>query len=675
MHHNGAERAIIFASKSIDKGRLLNKSSLRSPELLVLVLLIALSIVASLIGFKRRFSAEARNRRVETVVDYADAVNLSLAAHQPLDYVLRHIKAAGITSLALTEDTVDSLRTEGAISIKDESAMQTTVAFSATSNSDESRLADALTHKTALSFSRTGHTLTVNAPYFEISQLGLGLDPDQVSETVRTPLHICPRLSNFPGADDQSINWTLQSVKNESAGQATTLIFSGLDVLGDRNELRATANALDSTGLRYGSVEFGKQIGDDILCRLAAADTVRVHSIGGNEMPTMDIPTAIGRFGLAARERSIRVCYIRFFIGGAAGEPNILTTNDQYIQDIRKTLTQGGLLLGAAHPYTTNPLPGKLLFVIMSLGVAAGGLLLLKQFTGLSGTPFWLVLAASVLAGMFFASRSATPIGREVLALAAAMSYPTIGLLLIRLPENKSIKLSSFSALASAIRIYLQASAATFFGVLLVIGLLADRLFMLKVYEFAGIRLAVFTPILLVALYYALGFDSLPEAAKPSERIILVRKQWNRFMSSPMHVGQVLLGIIGLAIVGIILLRSGNDPGIGVSSNELWFRALLNKLLSVRPRTKEFLFGHPLLVAGLAFAFSGRRKPFALCMLAGAIGQSSLLNTFCHIHTPLTISVLRASLGLILGGIIGSFVFLALDRFLRPDNEIKQTVE
>jgi hypothetical protein len=142
-----------------------------------------------------------------------------------------------------------------------------------------------------------------------------------------------------------------------------------------------------------------------------------------------------------------------------------------------------------------------------------------------------------------------------------------------------------------------------------------------------------------------------------------------------MHVGQVLLGIIGLAIVGIILLRSGNDPGIGVSSNELWFRALLNKLLSVRPRTKEFLFGHPLLVAGLAFAFSGRRKPFALCMLAGAIGQSSLLNTFCHIHTPLTISVLRASLGLILGGIIGSFVFLALDRFLRPDNEIKQNVE
>jgi hypothetical protein len=631
------------------------------------LILIVLSIAAALVGVKNRFSVEARNKRVETVVDYIDAVNLSMAAHQPLDYVLAHVKNAGITSLALTEDTVDSLRTNGALTISDESTFQTTFGFAPSSKNVEARFEDSLRHKTGINFTESGSQLVVDAPYLEVSQLGLGLDPQQVGTTIRSGLSICPRLSNFPGADAASITWMLQNVKEQCAGKATTLIFSGLDVLGDRNSLRATADALSTTGLNYGSVEFGKQIGDDVLCRLAAAETVRVHSIGGNEMPTMDIPTAIGRFGLAARERSIRVCYIRFFIGGAAGESDILKTNDQFVHDISETLVQGGLALGPAHPYTRNPLPSKLLFILMSFGAVAGAMLLLKKFTGVTGIPFWGLLGVGLAIGIVLATRSTTPIGRELLALVSAMAFPTLGLILLKLPRTEASRPSTVGALAGALKLYAVISAATFIGVALVVGLLADRLFMLKVYEFLGIKLAVFTPILLVALYYALGFDLLSDNATWKDRQDCIASQWKKFMSSPLLIGQLILGIVGLAIVGVILLRSGNDPGIGVSSNELWFRAFLSKLLSVRPRTKEFMFGHPLLFFGLALACSGRKKPLAVFLLAGAIGQSSLLNTFCHVHTPVIISLTRALLGLVLGGVIGSIGFLVLQRFVKPD--------
>jgi hypothetical protein len=643
----------------------LNKSSLRSPELLVLYVLIVLSIVASLVGFKKRFAIEARNKRVETVVDYQDTANLAVASQRPLDDVLRHIKLAGITSLALTEDTVDTLRTDGALTIQYESPYATTFLVSPSEPGLENRFEEALANKSAINYSAAGPVLTVDAPYVSINQLGLGLDPSQISATLRAGFYICPRLNNYPGATPQSINWMLQTAKDECAGKATTLIFTGLDVLGNRNNLHATADALANTGLRYGSVEFGKQVGDDILCRLAADHTVRVHSIGGNEMPTMDIPTAIGRFGLAARERSIRVCYIRFFLGGAAGEPNVLKTNLEFIHSIRETLTDGGLAIGPAHPYLKNPLPGRFWLVMMSLGVAAGGILLVRQFTGLTGNAFWAALGASIVLAAVLAMRSSTPIGRELLALSAAMSFPTLGLILFRQPPDPPQQRPDFASLFGALKDYALISGATFIGVLLVVGLLADRLFMIKVYEFLGIRLAVFTPIFLVAVYYGLNFESLPSDAPWADRWALIRKKWNELLTSPLKVGQVVLGVIGLAIIGIILLRSGNDPGIGVSSTELGFRAFLNKILSVRPRTKEFLFGHPMLIIGLGLAYSGKRKVLPLFLLAGAIGQASLLNTFCHIHTPLEISVLRAVFGLVLGGVFGAAAYLVIQRLIK----------
>jgi len=75
------------------------------------------------------------------------------------------------------------------------------------------------------------------------------------------------------------------------------------------------------------------------------------------------------------------------------------------------------------------------------------------------------------------------------------------------------------------------------------------------------------------------------------------------------------------------------------------------------------------LIFGLALANSGRRKAIPLFLIAGAIGQSSLLNTFCHIHTPVLISVSRALIGLFLGGIIGSVVFLVIQKCVKPDTE------
>ncbi len=73
-----------------------------------------------------------------------------------------------------------------------------------------------------------------------------------------------------------------------------------------------------------------------------------------------------------------------------------------------------------------------------------------------------------------------------------------------------------------------------------------------------------------------------------------------------------MVGIVALVALALFVARSGNDPGVGVSATELKVRSLLDKYLLVRPRTKEFLLGHPALLLGLACSASGR-FPRASC--------------------------------------------------------------
>ena len=53
--------------------------------------------------------------------------------------------------------------------------------------------------------------------------------------------------------------------------------------------------------------------------------------------------------------------------------------------------------------------------------------------------------------------------------------------------------------------------------------------------------------------------------------------------------------------------------------------------MGVRPRTKEFLIGYPMMLILLYFGYSFKMYPV---LLMGLIGQISLINTYAHIHTP-----------------------------------------
>ncbi len=642
----------------------------------LLIVLIALGLVGGVYSFTQRWAAEARNRRVEIVVDYADAQALANTTRRATPDVLNALKMSGVTTIAVTEDTPSTLYQNGILASYRRDGDTTVLTFSPGFPGQMPRVQEMLAHKVpGLAVTTEGtNTLRIGAPWPQFSGLPIGLDNDVVTSIRRAGLLVAPRLSNFTGVTEDNIGWTIAQAQQQITPQSTgPYIFAGAAVLGNRGLIRATADALRAHGLVYGSVEFSKTFGDDDLSRLAPDCTVRVHSIGNDEMGLMDEPTAIERFVRAARERNIRVCYVRLFLSGLTHDPDAIHANTEFIgkvvkgiQDARTT-TSGPLLIGQAHPFRDDPTPARPVRILMGIGVMAGAVLLLRLFTGLDGRVFAGVLTLALLIGIGLAWPGVGVKGREVLALLAACTFPTLGLCFYALPRaSHPRRLGTGAVLGQAFASYARMTLATVAGIVFVVGLLAGRLFLLKVDAFLGVKLVLVAPVVLVLAYYGLGLAELGPDAGWAARVLRVKRSLAALYAQPLLVGQIVVGVVALVALALFVARSGNDPGVGVSGTELKVRSLLDKYLLVRPRTKEFLLGHPALFVALAAAYA-RRFPQAILplLVVGAIGQSSLLDTFCHLHTPLFISVLRGLIGWALGAAIGALICVILGRDVR----------
>jgi hypothetical protein len=173
---------------------------------------------------------------------------------------------------------------------------------------------------------------------------------------------------------------------------------------------------------------------------------------------------------------------------------------------------------------------------------------------------------------------------------------------------------------------------------LVVAALLSSREFMLGLAEFRGVKAAMALPFLLVA-----GDMYSQDEVKG-------------FLRRPLSVGTAVgLSLVALAAI-VCLMRSGNESALVASAGELRVRDGLETLLGVRPRFKEFAVGWPLLWLGSRMRARGERlrgvdgRAF---LLAGFIAPVSIVNTFCHAHVPLAVSLLRVFHGFWLGGLAG----------------------
>ena len=209
---------------------------------------------------------------------------------------------------------------------------------------------------------------------------------------------------------------------------------------------------------------------------------------------------------------------------------------------------------------------------------------------------------------------------------------------LTAMEENKNRKIIS----AFLFIIVGGLSLASFFSV---------TAYMLRLNTFSGVKLTLIIPPVLVLLH------DLKKRIHP--------ESLTEFLSRPPLWGEIALVGVLLAGIGLMIFRSDNVafiPGF-----EAKIRETLEKLLIARPRTKEVFIGYPSLIL---LNFLVAKKYFAnyreIFRVGVALGFSSVINSFCHFHTPLYLILLREFNGLWTGLIVGLIVFAAVKFVLIP---------
>jgi len=220
---------------------------------------------------------------------------------------------------------------------------------------------------------------------------------------------------------------------------------------------------------------------------------------------------------------------------------------------------------------------------------------------------------------------------RDGLAWLLAVLGPlgAYGLIRRRLPNHSSIR--------ADMRNWLLASGVSVLGGFAAAAALSDASHFLGLRDIPGVKPALAVPV---------AGASLMALSNVSWR------SW-RLVDVAVWVG------VGAALI-MALLRSGNFSIIPVPELERELRNVLEQLLIVRPRFKEFLIGHPALLLWLSLG-AIRWRPWAVGLLAlGMLGQASIVNSFLHLHTPLWVSMLRTFHGLWLGLLFGlPLIFVA----------------
>ncbi|MBZ4661056.1 MAG: hypothetical protein JG779_210 [Thermotoga sp.] len=124
------------------------------------------------------------------------------------------------------------------------------------------------------------------------------------------------------------------------------------------------------------------------------------------------------------------------------------------------------------------------------------------------------------------------------------------------------------------------------------------------------------------------------------------RRNWKKYLP---------LLFLAIPVGFYYLMRSGNSGW--VLEVERKFRDWLESVLMVRPRFKE-------IVCYPFFWLEGFREYDFLRESFGSVALVSMFNTFCHVKTPLVVSIYRSALGLAIGYAVFLFLKIFLNRFL-----------
>ncbi len=652
---------------------------------------IAIGIFAAV----QKNAIEKVNNKIEIVMDFDDLRKLSLMEGVDFNDLIQKFAEAGITSLSISEKTLDQLQETGKIFWLTGYEKSFLDKVSSSKNKEEKNSKPSLKQNISLG-KRPNSALLVMykdpiiKPYFsyvisnnkeslsdtekqlqnylgknrvvrikndtlqiiddeeDLSNLGLTIPKEDIIIISKLHLNFIPRIKNNYRLNGEILSNKLKYLSEYASFDK--VIFDGEEVGGYKNNIESVANALLENNINYGYLEMTGQKGDIVLLNTMKNRIVRVHSIPEDEMQKkMTLQNAIDRFERAFLERGVRVLFIRPFSTPFEGN-NLIQNNLDYVKEIKSTVVSNGF--SPIKTSTINQISLSQFFTfILALSMASALCILLNNFFVKNTTTNYAILFLTAISSIILLKTQPILLNKTI-ALLSAIIFPTISMTYFAKINKKRGNITISFAIFSVLIAFLIALV----GALFVVASLLDTSFITGAKQFVGVKIAFVVPILLI-IYFI--FKQIGENKKLLD-----------LLATPLTIGMFFAALIFGLAAAVYILRSGNF-GIGVLDIERVFRDFIQNALIVRPRTKEFLIGYPALF--LSAMYFLKRTNFAwIFFVIGTIGPISTINTFCHAHSPFLISLLRSFYGVILGIFLGIIYFVIIQIFIKTtDNRWK----
>ncbi|AIS53037.1 hypothetical protein TKV_c18880 [Thermoanaerobacter kivui] len=659
----------------------------------ILVIFIAISLVVSIFVDINRIRVENNYDTVEIVGDLKSFKDLASATGRDLTSILSDMKSAGLIGVAVNEVTLESLQQSGKISLSLLKEVGNLYLLSSNlgnlaledylkSLTDKEReqygnyivvttkdvkifnfLKEALTRRVPedelkVLEKRGSYAFVINKPKDAFITKGLGFDESDLELVKSLGFDVIPRIENFTGIKDKDIKDYVDILKKFDV---KTVIFNGTDVLGNPEKISYAAFLFKKNGINVGIIDvpMGKKLQDG-MNKFAKFDDyrgIKVFGVSEAETQKYDASEIVNRWYRGIIERNVRIIYMRAKIDNSKSAVYNIQQNQSMIEDMTKYIKKAGLNVGVAKPLFELH-QSKLTEILISLGVIAGGLLLLQMLGIGEYVLILLGLLGAVLTSLVLVSRF-NDLGVKVVALASSIVFPSLGIGYF-VDKTKEImdKKQSINFTYTAIKIFINSLLISFIGALYIAAIMADSKYMLKIDYFRGVKFSFLLPLVFYVLYYIIKMYNANNWKTFMEKI-------KEFLNIDIKVWH-LLAIAVAGILGIIYIsRTGNEPIVKPTELELKFRDFLEHTLVARPRTKEFLIGDPAIILGIYAAFRGSKAWTFIMGIFASIGILSIANTFSHVESVLMIAIERTVIAWVLGALISLISVVIVDKVLK----------
>lgn len=673
----------------------------------ILLLAIAAGLIASLAIAGQRHAVEINNSQIDMAMDYDSLLNLAEREGLDFEEVLSQAKDAGLTSLAIYDTTFEKLTRQGKVIAVSGSEIITNYHSGALVSQLWREMVEAnsidankvyIIGRTLKNYEeakadlilRVGENrvrsfavgdievLEVKAQYAPFMKMPLGIPTDELETAKNAGFNILARPANFSECTPEKIRTVFSRLEDYPISE---IVFDGQEVLGASDFVDVTAEEMKKHNWTLGLIEhvtqlkFYPQRGYEQLARdLGYNKIARLYAVPKDEQPKLLLDAIVNRWTTTDHERNIRINLLRTY-EKPAPDLTLLETNLKYIRDVSEKLKANGYTLGKADTFE-NYYPSKILRLFVVIGVAAAVILYLSLISRRINANEKLQLQLFFVLAIIFAVPILMGAGgkvRTVSALLSANIFPALAIIWqldrirflkvkAQVESEQENNLSTAQIIWLAVIALLITSVMSLIGAAYLSGALSDIQYFLEFEIFRGIKLTFVLPIILVAIAFLQRFNVVDEVRKN----VPAFEQFKEILEMNITVKTLMASLIILAAFVVLIARSGHTAGMPVSGAEIKIRAMLEQLFYARPRSKEIFFGHPAFI--LAIGAFLKKFPKMICfvlILAATIGQSSMVETFAHMRTPIFMSFMRGIDGVIPGAAIGAILILVLGFFAR----------